>query len=608
MKKNLSDVKKEVLQRSFELVRESVNEEERTVDLAFSSEEPYERWFGNEVLGHKKKEVRMDFMGSGRAPLLLDHSFRTQIGVVETAKISSDGIGRATVRFSKSQQAQEIFDDIKDGIRNNVSVGYRVHEMELVSKKGDDPTYRITDWEPHEISIVSVPADKTVGVGRDQSDNSEEIFTKNGGKNTMEEEEENNSAEPQTTGASEVEIDHARNLERKKERERISTIMALGERHNAKDLAIRAVEGEMSLGAFRRDLLNEIEKRSDFIPAGDKGDAGKLGLSKKEQQSYSLFRAIDAYLKKDWSKAGLEHECHRALAGQFGEREGIWFPMDVPLETRATQTTTAADDLVPQVHRGDLFIDALVEKLVLSTLGARVLTGLKGTIHIPALDSSIAMELVAEGNAATEGNPGWATRTLTPHTVSGNIPITRTMRNNGSPDIESIIRMDMIRKLLVKIEEMAAIGSDSSNEPEGILSVTGINAVTLTSQGDPTWSEIVEMETKLAEDDALFGSLAYLFTPAMVGSGKVKTKDTGSGRFVIENNMTNGYKVERSSWLTANTGIFGNWEELYIGQFGAMEIIPDLNATTGDLTLGIFADFDVAVRHPVSFCKADGGS
>jgi HK97 family phage prohead protease len=160
--------------RSFDLNRSSINEDSRTVDVVFSTDtDKVERWFGIEILDHSPKSVRMDRLKNA-APLLLDHNSREQIGVIESAEIKGK-TGTATVRFSKSAKGEEIFQDVRDGIRSKVSVGYRVHQvvLERSDKATGRDTYRVTDWEPFEISLVSVPADDSAGV---RGENPSSIF------------------------------------------------------------------------------------------------------------------------------------------------------------------------------------------------------------------------------------------------------------------------------------------------------------------------------------------------------------------------------------------------------------------------------------------------
>ena len=108
--------------------------DDRQIELAFSSEEPVERSFGVEVLDHDRGSINMEFMGSGRAPLLVDHDPTDQVGVADKASLGTDRVARANVRFGKSTRAEEVFQDAMDSIRSNVSVGYRINVME----KDDD--------------------------------------------------------------------------------------------------------------------------------------------------------------------------------------------------------------------------------------------------------------------------------------------------------------------------------------------------------------------------------------------------------------------------------------------------------------------------------------
>ena len=148
---------KEKLFRIFGFNNKKVDEEKRTVGLAFSSEEPYDRSFGTEILSHNPSDIDFSFIASGRAPLLLNHDFEKQIGVIERAEISeADKVGRAVVRFGKSKLADEVFHDVMDGIRSNVSVGYEILKMDKVKDDDEDkekPTYRV-NWKPLEASIV----------------------------------------------------------------------------------------------------------------------------------------------------------------------------------------------------------------------------------------------------------------------------------------------------------------------------------------------------------------------------------------------------------------------------------------------------------------------
>jgi len=165
------------LHRQVEIRAEMLDPAARTLTFPYSSEAPVPRWFGTEVLDHSPASVRMDRINSG-APLLFNHGPGDVIGVVESASLGSDKRGYATVRFARTPRADEVLGMIHDGILRNVSFMYQVHEFAAEQKKGKSNSsapdeFRATDWEPMEVSIVTVPADYSVGIGRAQA--SEEI-------------------------------------------------------------------------------------------------------------------------------------------------------------------------------------------------------------------------------------------------------------------------------------------------------------------------------------------------------------------------------------------------------------------------------------------------
>jgi len=149
----------------------SIDIEARTVELSVSSEVEVERWFGSEILDHSAKAVRLERFRNDAA-LLLNHDHCDQVGKIDRAELAGDKL-RATVRFSRSARGEEIFQDVQDGIRTLVSIGYRIHGVESTKQQGGLESVRVVDWEPYEVSFVSIPADTSVGVGRSQTETQE---------------------------------------------------------------------------------------------------------------------------------------------------------------------------------------------------------------------------------------------------------------------------------------------------------------------------------------------------------------------------------------------------------------------------------------------------
>jgi HK97 family phage major capsid protein/HK97 family phage prohead protease len=264
-------IKTGVLYRSFELYRENIITENRSIDLSFSSEAPVERYFGYEILDHSPGSVRLDRMRNG-GPLLVDHDRTDLAGVIEDISIGSDRKGRAVARFGKSARAEEIYNDVLDGIRSNVSVGYRIHKMILEKEEDDVGTYRATEWEPVEISLVSIPADTTVGVGRGEG-TEYEINVVSTIKEEQRMEKCTKCGADLVNGkcaACETRIaaESARSDAEKTERTRVSEIMAIGQKHGLMDLALEYVRDGKPLDAFRSAVIDKISNAHTFTISG----------------------------------------------------------------------------------------------------------------------------------------------------------------------------------------------------------------------------------------------------------------------------------------------------------------------------------------------------
>ena len=175
-KNQTNQTNQEMLTRQFSLEYNAiVDEDSRLVRLSFSSEEPYTRqpmfsdaWV--EVLGHEIAEANLTRLNN--SGIVFYNHRGERIGVIERAWIESKR-GFAEIRFSKrsSEDIEGIWQDVKDGILRNVSVAYKILKRELIEQREDKPDiYRVTEWEPHEVSLVDIPADPTVGVGRSAED------------------------------------------------------------------------------------------------------------------------------------------------------------------------------------------------------------------------------------------------------------------------------------------------------------------------------------------------------------------------------------------------------------------------------------------------------
>lgn len=593
-KKRLSE--DDIVYRVLDLSRaHHIDEEKRRVRIGVSSEEPVERDFGMEVISHSIEDIDTSFIASGRSPLLLDHDMTKQIGVVERYEIDSvEKSAKAIVRFGRSELADEIFKDVQDGIRQNISVGYKINSMERVrGHKDDKPMYRVKTT-PLEVSIVSVPADQSKAVGVGRSEDKQPIIK----VKTMTEEvkQEVNLDEVREQSVAEAKADFIRNSKE---------IMDLAVRHNRRDLADKAIQDGNSVEEFRGILLDEI--------ATDKPlETPEIGLNKKEVRQFSIMKAINALAnpsdRKAQRDAEFEFECSEEAAKHYGRTaQGIMLPPEV-MANWNTRDLNASDDagLIGQDFRPESFIDVLRNSSAVMPLATN-LNGLTGDVKIPKKTSAASAAFISsEGGASGESEMVIGSVTMSPKTVGVHTDVTRQLMLQSSLDVENLIRDDLAKSMAIAIDDGALEGSGSSGNPRGITNTSGINTVSLSSAAAPTFAEMVSIETAVAVDNALVGDLAYIINPTNFGTLKTTAKDSGSGLFVAENGQVNGYPVVVSNQLTANNYVFGNFNDLLIGFFGGLDITVDpfTNSTSGTVRIVALQSVDVAVRHAVSFCNA----
>lgn len=251
---------------------DNVDTDSRTVELSFSSETPYGRWFGDEILCHDEECINLERFNNGLGTALFNHDRDAVVGHVEKAWIE-DNRGKALVRFDEDEQSDTIFQKVQSGTLQGVSVGYSIKRYEVLDEKdsvssngrfkGPD-TYVVTDWEPLEISIVSVPADPTVGVGRSAEEIHTSIDTQEEEKSMDEKEilktEDVKSTEPVEAGITQADLAKAMEQERK----RTSEITALFRDFDVEG-ADEAIVMGVSVDEARAMVMDQLRARNKGV-------------------------------------------------------------------------------------------------------------------------------------------------------------------------------------------------------------------------------------------------------------------------------------------------------------------------------------------------------
>ena len=397
--------------------------------------------------------------------------------------------------------------------------------------------------------------------------------------------------------------------------DRVTTILSLGELHGQNKLARDYVKSGGSVERFREEILSRIQ-------TGPDRQRPEIGLSPKEAERFSFTKIIRAYADPVHRReAGFELEvCEAAAEKAHRSPMGFFVPFDVLTRDLTKGTATAGGNLVATDLLSESFIDTLRNRLKVQQAGASILNGLVGDVAIPRQSGTSTAYWVDEGSALTESAQTFDQVSLSPKTLGAYTDFTRRLMLQSSTDIEQLVRRDLARVLAVEVDRAAINGSGSSNEPTGILNVSGIgNVAGGTNGAAPTYAHIVELLSDVANANADAGNLAYLTNSKVRGKLLQVEKASSTGQFVFEapqggeDGRMLGYPTYVSNNVPSNLTkgttsdasaiIFGNFSDLLIGTWGQLDILVDNTSlsTSGGIRVVAFYDVDIAVRHAESF-------
>ena len=649
--------------------------------ISASSETPYLRtsWWDDpwiEVLGHKAGEVNLERFTDGAGVVLANHNRNdpvgntplASIGLIENATLAN-GRMEADLVISRRDALADLRQDIADGLVRNISIGYQINERTLTRaapSKGEPDEYRVTSWTPFEISLVDIPAEASIGLGRSATDSAQpgyrvvEIQPMPGtspisGDRTMPPITENPAADTQPA-ATIRSIDPLL-----AERDRMREIQALGRQFGLVGDADAAIESGASIEAFRKLVTDKLVDHGKIRPA----ETPEIGMSKKDIEQFSFCRALLAAADPHHAAAlaPFEIECSRAAQDKRGDsrdktRDGaITIPADVlsrglsatndglaasvanRLMSRAQRgspamqsmvrdlvvgTGSAGGNLVATELLGSSFIDMLRNVMVLDKLGVPWFRELNGNVAIPSQTGGATTYWVAENGAVTESQQTFGQVTLTPKTIGAFTDYARRLLLQSSIDVEMFVRMDLALQIANGLQDAAFNGSGSSNQPTGLLNTSGIGSVAGGTNGlAPTYTHMVDLETAVSVANADVGALGYC-TNAKVRGTLRKTQEFSStnGKAVWTRGPERGvgdvlgYDAYVSNSVPSNltkgtsSGVcsaimFGNWADLLIGMWGGLDVMldPYTGSSAGTKRVVALQDVDIAVRRVGSFAS-----
>jgi HK97 family phage prohead protease len=592
------DMNETRFRRTVDLSRSAIDRKARTVALSFSSEYPVDRGAYKEVLSHTQGDVDLSRLNDGH-PVLLNHNTDQHVGVIEKAWVDA-GKGRAIVKFSRSTRGEEVWQDVLDGVLKHISVGYQTVK-EVAKRQLEDGRELIRfAWAPYEVSIVPVPADPTVGIGRSKP------------QITMNENEDPNYDEGQLSRRERragLDVEHrTRNI-------RTTADLMSGDHPHLSE-EIRQMASEACLTnrtpeAFNASVLSLIRSSPRKTVMYDAG----IGMSDREISGYSFLRLCRNAM--NGKSEGPEFDYSQQYARSTGQSpNGVWVPPDVlrgPSDGRRDLNVTTASQGGNFVQTNVLSspIEILRNRMVVQRLGAQYMGGLSGNVAIPRQTGAATAYSLPESASLTKSTQAIDQITLTPKRVGAYNEYTKQLLLQSSVDVENFLRDDLMKQVAIKWDGLAIAGEGSGSQPTGILNTTGVGSVTFS--GAATYAKMVSFETSLSTANADLGRLAYVTTPAV--RGKLKLQPLIGSTFPVfiwqklesddgtNDGMVNDYRAASTNQVPNDLVIYGNWQDLIIAQWGGYDVVVnpfsrDIDAVVR-ITVNTFGD--IAIRHAASF-------
>ena len=387
--------------------------------------------------------------------------------------------------------------------------------------------------------------------------------------------------------------------------------------------AVRAMDATADKAAYDAAVQKAVDLTTE-LDSATKIEAAQQRLAEKQfaqleqdaQRSFSIVKFLRE--ASEGKLTGLEADVAEMGAKEYERlgltKKGFVLPSATLRASAGQNYTTNADGGYAKSEMAPRYIDGLKERMAVVKLGATVLSDLVGSLPLVGAGSMTAQWL-AEGATASVSKSTFARVTMTPHRNAIIGAFSKDLLRQTSIDVEQIV-WNKIQQAHAELLESAAIaGTGSSNQPTGILSTSGIGSVAIGTNGGPiTWAKVVELETKVNAANGNRGKLAYLTNAKVIGDLKTIERASNTARFLLEGDRINGYPIEWTNLVPSNLTkgtssskcsamVFGNFEDLYIGHWGGIDVVVDpfTLAENGDVRIVLNSWDDCVVAEPKSF-------
>lgn len=552
---------------------------------------------------------------NGGASVLKNHDTDKILGVISRAWIE-DGVVCVRIRFRTDDMSRNLFNDIAAGIVPNVSIGYSVEHYNEYTDTEGNLVRDVDRWTAYEVSVaVGIPADPTVGFYRSMEIKSaHKIQTNNMEVKTMQkraEGEETPAAEPtleeMKAKLAELEAENAELKAKAEQADETTTEPAADEQ---KACGEEDTKETRSLDTKDTTMKTDTEIRSLNVPyikpqttrEFNIGNVLRYMAGGKADISYEMERSDEMY-----------NEMH-----MLPSRNSIMVPLDGFRSVLAgnlnrremNDTADSAAGLVAQQNLPSMFIDYVRTRI--GVKNATFIPGLVGgPVTIPVQTSEAQVAWVTGGTTTTDVNAELSgtdvdvgSVTLTPHKLGAYVPVGLDLLLMGNPSATNIAVTSLLNSIARKLGTTMLKGNASDPEITGLATATGVQTAAIPTIASATWNQITNLIGKV-EGLEYNGPQEFVMSAGDKATFKSIAKGSYGGGFICEDGFIDGRYVNVDGSLSSGDIFFGDFSNVYVGQWGGIEIMldPYTESKKGNIVVIARLVCDIAIARPNTFVK-----
>ncbi|EKP3221309.1 phage major capsid protein [Escherichia coli] len=610
-------------------------------EIAFSSEQPYQRQFWDEqnqemvvldeILVHTPEAVDLSRLNNN-APLLFNHNFDNHLGVVCNARIDADNVGRALVKFSKhGTLANDVRNKVIEGTMEKISVGYDIKEYHIDYAKGQ---LIVTKWAPYELSFVTVPADDSVGLNRSLNTitvnlEAKRDMTKEQIEQVKDEEkevaqveetpaEENKEPEVEETQERQVEENEENeNLEDGKDAEHPESVdddsstvreteeikeereAAPVEEEKTEEVAERSEEDELEIREIARELNIDDEelKRAlaikDMTPEAFRTKAlnnitnaqrnNEQIKDSKMEKTFDLNNVIRSLV--DGAALGANEAEFSAMAAGAAMQRGraarggsVFVPTAAMRAAADGNTKTTLEAVTDEKLLNDSYVAMLLPESVLGRLGVKVLSGLTSPTAIPKMTaSSVESFGFVDENGAAPEGKAEFANVKMAPKTFAGGNPISRQSLKTVPGIATLITDHINQAVRIKLEQLILSDKDNARGPAGLVKQL-VDASRVTKKAAFSYKDFLKEIAALTDAGVPAQAIKFAMSGATAAELESTLKDNGVSGYIIENGKLAGYDVVTSGVIPADHIVLGDFSAITIGEWGGLEL--DLDDST----------------------------